>query len=407
MLLDVHTYMCQPATLKTCLALDEDMGWPRHREASVLRKFLCRIALINSVLFGLCFALGGGVAVANAALLVEDLALKVDIRGGGYALETMIVKSDAYSGRLPIALIAHGSPRDRNIRSQFHARAMLPQARDLAHRGWLVVVFMRRGFGNSDGPLAEGFVCATPDFRQALATAAEDIAAVHKVIAARSDADHARVLGIGSSAGGGAMLAWAATRPEGLVGVVNIAGGTGALLPERHCDENGLVATIGAFGVQARAPTLWLYAQNDSFFPPDLVRRMHAAYRKAGGNAKLVTFGPVGKDGHLIASLYEGRVLWLPELDRFLRTHQLPTWDPRPFDAVSRALHPSQRAVVTTYLNAPTEKVLSISRDHSHAWFWSNTGDVVEAQRKSRHGCERAARQSCEIVAENFTRTVR
>lgn len=407
MLLEVRGYTCHPATLKTRLALDEDMGWPRQRVARVLRTFLCRIALIKSVLFGLCVTLGGGVAVANAALLVEDLALKVNIRGRGYALETMVVKSDVFAGRLPIALIAHGSPRDRNDRPQYHARAMLPQARDLAHRGWLVVVFMRRGFGNSDGPFAEGFVCATPDFRQALATAAEDVAAVHKVIAARSDADSTRVLGVGSSAGSGAMLAWAATRPEGLVGVVNIAGGTGALLPERHCDENQLVATIGAFGVQARVPTLWLYAQNDSFFPPALVRRMHAAYEKSGGVADLVTFGPVGKDGHFISSLYEGRVLWLPELDRFLRTHRLPTWDPQSFDAVSRALHPSQRAAVTTYLNAPTEKALAISRDHRHAWFWSNTGDVLEAQRKSREGCERAAKQPCEIVAENFTRTVR
>ena len=203
------------------------------------------------------------------------------------------------------------------------------------------------------------------------------------------------------------MLAWAATRPEGLVAVVNIAGGTGALLPQRHCDENGLVATIGAFGVQGRVPTLWLYAQNDSFFPPALVRRMHAAYQKSGGVAELVTFGPVGKNGHFISSLYEGRVLWLPELDRFLRTHQLPTWDPQPFDAVYRAVHPSQRAALTTYLSAPTEKVLSISRDHRHAWFWSNTGDLLEAQRKSREGCERAARQPCEIVAENFTRAVR
>ncbi len=37
------------------------------------------------------------------------------------------------------------------------------------------------------------------------------------------------------------------------------------------------------FGSRTRVPTLWLYAENDSLFGPELVRGMHEAYVKAGG----------------------------------------------------------------------------------------------------------------------------
>ncbi|NOJ41264.1 hypothetical protein [Bradyrhizobium australiense] len=36
----------------------------------------------------------------------------------------------------------------------------------------------------------------------------------------------------------------------------------------------------------SRIPTLWIYAQNDKFFGPDLVRRIHAAFTGAGGWAQ-------------------------------------------------------------------------------------------------------------------------
>jgi pimeloyl-ACP methyl ester carboxylesterase len=95
---------------------------------------------------------------------------------------------------------------------------MLPQARDLAYRGWLAVVFLRRGFGESQGPFAEGFSCASPNFRQALAIAAEDIGAVRVAVGRRAEADGARMLGFGVSVGGAAMLAWSASHPDGLAG---------------------------------------------------------------------------------------------------------------------------------------------------------------------------------------------
>jgi pimeloyl-ACP methyl ester carboxylesterase len=342
------------------------------------------------------------ISVADSPLVVEEFVLKVEIRGHSYALEALIVKPAGIAGRLPIALIAHGSPRDPGDRPKRHARFILPQARDLAHRGWLAVAVMRRGFGGSQGPFAEGYACAAPDFRKAIETAAEDIEAIRVAVATRPDADGTRVLGLGVSVGGAAMLAWAATRPDSLVGVVNVSGGSGAFKADRNCDEDGLVSAFASFGARSRVPTLWLYAENDSFFGPGLVRRLHGAYTREGGAATLVQFGPVGNDGHKLWDLFAGRMLWLPALDQFLRAQRLPTWDPRPLDTVTRGLSPQQREVMARYLGAPTEKVLSVSRVRRLAWFWAGSADLQTARQKSLEGCERDSAERCDVVVENF-----
>ncbi len=351
----------------------------------------------------LLLGFGASIAGADSPLVIEESSLKVDIRGRGYSLEALIVKPGGIAGRLPIALIAHGSPRDRTQRPKFRVRSQLSLARDLAHRGWLAVAFLRRGFGESQGPFAEGFTCPAPDYRKALATAAEDIEAIRVAVAKRPDADGTRVLGLGVSVGGASMLTWSATRPEGLVGVVNLSGGTGSLVPEQNCDEDALVSAFASYGVRSRVPTLWLYAENDGFFGPDLVRRMHAAFTQGGGNAKLDLFGPVGNDGHQLWSLFEGRMLWLPVLDRFLRAQGLPTWDPGPLEAAARRLNPAARRVLASYLSAPTEKALSISRGQGLARFWSGVADPQTARQKSRELCERDSTERCDVLVENFT----
>jgi pimeloyl-ACP methyl ester carboxylesterase len=340
--------------------------------------------------------------MAQPLLLVEDAPLQVTIRGRGFSFEALVVKPAGATGRLPVAIITHGSPRDAADRATYRARALLPQARDVAHRGWLTVVFLRRGFGQSQGPFAEGFACAAPDYRRALAAAADDIEAVRIAVAKRPDADPSRMLGIGVSAGAASMLAWAATRPDGLVGVVNLSGGTGALTPGRNCDANALISAFAAYGSQSNVPSLWLYARNDSYFGPALVQRLHGAFTQGGGKATLEMFDTVGADGHQLTSLHAGRVLWLPALDKFLRAHALPTWETPPFDDMAKQLKPEARRVLASYLNAPTEKALSISRGAGIARFWSGVGELQVARKKSLELCERDSAERCDARFNNF-----
>src|SRR5262245_25148682 len=102
----------------------------------------------------------GGVVIALALVLpdttraqddlIEDASpLNVTIGQRVVRLEALTVRRTAATGRLPIALIAHGKPTTQGRMSDRHANEYLPQARDLARRGWLAVVVMRRGFGHS------------------------------------------------------------------------------------------------------------------------------------------------------------------------------------------------------------------------------------------------------------------
>jgi dienelactone hydrolase len=336
-------------------------------------------------------------------LVEEETFLKAEIGGWSYRLEVLVIRpAAALDQRWPVALITHGSPRTHSDRPKIRARTMKPQARDLAHRGWLAVAVVRRGFGESEGPFAEGYDCQRPNFRRALLTAADDIESIRVAVSQRTDVDMSRVLGIGTSVGGATMLAWAAKRPPGLVGVINVAGGTGSSAPGLNCDESGLISSLATFGSEVRVPSLWLYAGNDSFFGLDLVRRMHNAFTEAGGPADLQVLANLAPDGHELFARFEGRLLWLPELDRFLRARQLPTWNREPFLTLSRQLAPEPQRVLVRFLDAPTEKAMAISRSGQLARWWGGEATLDTARQKSQQACERAAGEPCDVLAENF-----
>ena len=96
---------------------------------------------------------------------------------------------------------------------------MPDSARDLARRGWLSVVVMRRGFGQSDGPMPAELTCDTATFLNRFAADADDLQGALDVIVKRPDADPDRAIAIGVSAGGAAVMALAARNPKNLQAV--------------------------------------------------------------------------------------------------------------------------------------------------------------------------------------------
>jgi hypothetical protein len=81
-----------------------------------------------------------------------------------------------------------------------------------------------------------------------------------------------------------------------------------------------LVAAAARYGATARIPTLWLYAANDSFFAPDLARKMSDAFIRAGGRAEYVPLPAFGSDGHRVFGAADGRALWQRPVETFLDT---------------------------------------------------------------------------------------
>jgi dienelactone hydrolase len=338
---------------------------------------------------------------AMAAIVEQETSLAVRIGGLAYKLEAVLAKPDL-PGRLPMALITHGSPRDPADRARFSAKDMAAQARDFALRGYLAVAFLRRGFGKEGGRFVEGYDCNRPDFFAALDTAGRDIEAAASSLAERPDADASRIVGVGTSVGGASMLAFAARQPKGLAAIINISGGTGSDKPNHNCDERQLVATFGKFGGGVRVPTLWFYAANDQYFGPELVERLHQSFTEAGAVAELRKFGPVGTDGHFIFGTLDGKLLWLPALDGFLRQHQLPTWEQSGVDPVATKLSAEAKRVLARYLAAPSNKAMALS-PKGVARYWS-AADIALARTNSVRECQKdSGEPSCTVVLENFT----
>ena len=83
--------------------------------------------------------------------------------------------------------------------------------------------------------------------------------------------------------------------------------------------ENGrLVEAAASYGKTAKIPTLWLYAQNDSYFAPSLAQRMAKAFSAAGGRAELHVLPPYADDGHSIADDEDGWDIWGQQMQAFL-----------------------------------------------------------------------------------------
>jgi dienelactone hydrolase len=346
-------------------------------------------------------------AQSNPASVIEEpTRLPVTINGRDYALDALIVHAPGDDKR-PVALITHGAnPGD--------PRAVTPDflrgwAHDLAHRGWLVVAVMRRGYGNSDGEAAEDAgTCVAPDTGRYLDAHAEDLEAALHSIAKRPDADMARVLAVGVSTGGAAVMALAARPSVHLSAVVNVSGGLarrlGPFQPDPACApyESDLVWNFARIGATAHMPTLWLYAENDSFFRPGLIFRMRDAFTGAGGKVQLIMLPPFQADGHALFYAPGGRQLLLPELDNFLRTNGLPTWNLSAFDALLARLSVRDRQSVATYLTMPTEKALVLGPQTGTYW-WQGAGTLDTARTRALAYCKEQVKAECSLGIENFT----
>ena len=279
-------------------------------------------------------------------------------------LEAMLVRPSG-SGRYPLALISHGAPRDQAARARMSPFGMYRQAIEFARRGFAVLVVMRRGYGASRGQYAEySGPCASRDYLRSARTSAEDLRAAIRAMENRADVSTNGMIVVGASAGGFASIALAAAAPSGLVAAISFAGGRGSRADDDVCDEAALVRAFAAFGRTSRIPMLWIYAENDKFFRPELAHQMHTAFTGAGGRAQLIDVPAFGDDGHTLFS--RGIPLWAPMVDRFLREQNLGKRElaaaPLPA-ALSPPLRLGEkgRSAFANYLAASPHKAFAVS----------------------------------------------
>jgi dienelactone hydrolase len=233
-------------------------------------------------------------------------------------------------GPFPLALINHGSSESSVERAEFPPPQYPVLSKWLLDRGYVVALPQRPGHGATGGPYFEDQGrCESPDYVKAgLATAASIQAAI-EYLTAEPYVRKTEVLVLGQSAGGWGALALASRNPAMVRAVVNLAGGRGGHAngePNNNCAPDRLVEAAGIFGDDARIPTLWLYAENDSYFAPGLSNAMYRRFAVTGGagagsRSEYHLLPPFGPEGHLLADSGEAVALWAPILTRFLAEH--------------------------------------------------------------------------------------
>jgi dienelactone hydrolase len=223
---------------------------------------------------------------------------------------------------LPLAIVSHGGTTDAATRRKLSLPHMMAVSEWLVACGFAVIVPQRRNYGDDPNPFAEDHgPCATPDFRKAGLATGEDIRTAADFMKAQVFVDPKRVLLVGHSAGGFGSLALAATGYADLIGVINFGAGKGAFPKgdwRQNCAPQLLIKTMKIFGSTTRIPSLWVYAENDKFLPPDFAKMMQEAYDAKRGISTLIITPPHGKDGHHMVNWRDARVMWTDAATTFL-----------------------------------------------------------------------------------------
>ncbi len=321
-------------------------------------------------------------------------------------LSALLVYADL-PGKHPLVVITHGTAREVEPRNNVTPWIFLPQARWFARRGFIVLVVVRRGYGTSSGKpdyLDNGH-CPNTDYEGAARKSAEDLRVAIDFGSKLSQVDPTRVVAVGISTGGMATVALTADAPKNLIAGINFAGGRGSTADHDVCNVPSLVAAYRNLGKHSRTPMLWIYADNDKYFWPELAQQFDVAFRSTGGQDQLIHAPPFGEDGHSLFN--RGISIWGPMVDDFLIAHDLVLL-PQPLPEITppnipppAGLSEHGQQTFRSYLTLGPHKAFATS---AHHFAFSTAQMTTDSARKNAlENCNRLAapdKETCNIVFE-------
>ena len=233
------------------------------------------------------------------------------------------------TGPSPLAVISHGSSEDEAYRAQMNDPDYPLLAQWLVSRGFVVVIPQRPGHGQTGGPYLEtAGTCEYPDFKVAGLTSAATLESVIGYMREQPIVAGGPVLLIGHSAGGWASLALAGKRPDLARAVVVFAAGRGGRSdnkPNSNCAPDKLISTAAEFGANARAPVIWIYSENDTYFSPAMGRNIASAYSRGGSQATFIVAPTSKEDGHFFVHDAQAVTVLSAPLTRILKSPSATT----------------------------------------------------------------------------------
>lgn len=309
----------------------------------------------------------------------------------------------------PLVVLTHGSSNDPLVRARVTPWSQMLQAQWFARRGYVALVVVRSGYGRSGGKqdsTAGGCRAGYGSFQEAGEASTQDLRAVMQFAQKLPEVDTSTILSVGHSTGGFAQVALSANPPPGLKAAVSFAGGRGGDGHENNCNLDGAIDAFRTYGKQAHKhgdlPMLWIYAQNDHWFPPSVAQQFEAAYTKSGAAVQFLLVPPDGEDGHRLFSHVSA---WSDIVDAFLKTHNLlplgdkvlPAPEP-PNIPMPPSLTANDAETWKHFLLAPPFKTL-ISDENGALSIEAAGFDQSIADEDAKDRCRKAGHNRCTIVA--------
>jgi dienelactone hydrolase len=370
---------------------------------------MVRFSSVRKIAFGFlaCLTLQQSLAAEQETQL--DYRLNEHIvqipagKNGKAMMETTVFQPDG-PGPFPLLILNHGKeagPPSEQARDRF-----IFMATAFVKRGYAVMVPMRQGFAQSTGRYKDfGCNMTANGFAQA-----DDVQAALNYARSQRWVDAEHIVVAGQSYGGLATVALGTRDLKGVRGLINFAGG---LRDEANgCDwRTELVRAFRTYGASNKLASLWMYGDNDSLFGPDLVSRMHHAFVRAGGDARLVAYGAFKRDAHGMIASRDGEKIWLGETERFLKEigmptevryqvvaqPSLPSSDFAKLDDVDAVPYMSEngRKGYREYLSRMTPRAFALSPNGD--WTWAEEGEAPDARALAT--CAEKAGQPCHLYS--------
>jgi dienelactone hydrolase len=199
-----------------------------------------------------------------------------------------------------------------------------------AKQGYMVVSPIRYGATNATEAeqglyglfAADVGKCDHPDFRgPGLQIARLDRWIIDYFVEEKILDPKTRIIVVGQSGGGWGSIALSSLNLPSVRAIITFAAGRGGRVdgkPNNNCAPDQLVETVGQFGQTSRIPMLWIYSENDTYFGPDIAKRLHTAFTAAGGKAELHILPAHGADGHYLIDDGAAIPMWAPLVRQFL-----------------------------------------------------------------------------------------
>jgi dienelactone hydrolase len=229
----------------------------------------------------------------------------------------------AGEGPFPLVVIAHASTQNVLHRAIMPQPEYRPLASFLVARGFAVLVPERSGHGATGGKyLEDQRGCDEADYAHSGRATAEQILSALSFMRSQTFIRRDGTVIIGHSAGGWGALALADADPAEVATIIAIAPGRGGHandFPNQICAPHTLIAAAGEFGHGARIPVTWLVSANDSYYSPEVSKRLSDAFRSGGGKVAFRVLPPYKSEGHWMVETESGVKLAASELERALK----------------------------------------------------------------------------------------